>query len=205
MKDVLDRVEVLKRHIAEVPGSRARAAGVLKKEDWIKVVLDNSLTTRDEMKTAIRKIEDQVKLAWADSVQAALGEFIKRNGGLLPTNSDQLAPFLPPGTDPSLLQRFHMLRSGHVTEGQGDSWLMADIGTVDDDAETLLMLGRGNLIYGDGASGVHRAILRAYAEFVRTRQGERPNDAMQLQAYLRQPVEPRQLQDFWRQHAHMLK
>jgi RNA polymerase sigma factor (sigma-70 family) len=66
-------------------------------------------------------------------------------------------------------------------------------------------LGRGNLIYGDGASGVHRAILRAYAEFVRTRQGERPNDAMQLQAYLRQPVEPRQLQDFWSQHAHMLK
>lgn len=205
MKAVLDRVEVLKRRMAEVPGSRARAAGVLKKEDWIKVVLDNQLQTETEVRKAVSRIEDEVKLAWANSVQAALSGFIKAHGGLLPTDSGQLAPFLPAGTDPSLLHRFKMLRSGHVGDGQGDAWLMADIGTVDDDTESLLMLGRGNMIYGDGASGIHRTVARAYAEFVRSHPGQYPTEAIQLQPYLRQPVDPRQLHDFWKQYGHMLK
>src|SRR6185369_15379949 len=112
MKAVLDRVAELKRRIAEMPGARARAAGMLKREAWVKIALDNRLDTEADVKKALGEVKDQVKVAWASLVQAALRDFAQANGGMLPADCAQLAPFLPAGTDAAILGSFQMLRAG---------------------------------------------------------------------------------------------
>lgn len=205
MKAVLDRVAELKRRIAAVPGKRARAAERLKKEDWIKVVLENPLQTDADIEKALQEIQDQVKVTWANHVQQALNTFLKSSGGLLPTDPTQLAPFLPPDADASILPRFQMLRTGPAANVPSNAWLVADIGAVDDDAETLFMFGPGNMQWGSGGErGARRAVLRAYADYVRQHH-RAPADAAQLQPLLRQPVDPAELKRFWEQHAHALR
>jgi hypothetical protein len=204
MKAVLDRVAELKRRIAEMPGARARAAGMLKREDWIKIALDHRLDTEADVKKALGDIQDQVKVTWANLAQTALRDFAAANGGLLPTDCAQLAPFLPAGTDAAILSQFQMLRSGNLNELPHQAWLVADIGAVEDEEESIVLFGRGDMQWGSN-NGVRRAALRAYVEFVRTNNGQLPSQAAQLQPYLRQPIDPKQLQDFWKQHGHLLR
>jgi hypothetical protein len=78
------------------------------------------------------------------------------------------------------------------------------IGRVDDEAETLLLFSRGNMLYGNTDAAARRTMLRAYAEFARIH-GQAPTEPAQFQPYLRQPVDPQQLQRFWKQHGHLLR
>jgi RNA polymerase sigma factor (sigma-70 family) len=204
MKAVLDRVAELKRRIAEIPGARARAAGMLKREDWIKIALDNRLDTEADIKKALDAVQDQVKVTWGNQAQKALRDFARANGGMLPTDSGQLAAFLPAGSDPAILPRFQMLRSGNLNDLSPQAWLAADIGPVDDEDESIMLFGRGDVMWGTN-NGVRRAALRAYVEFARAHNGQLPSEAAQLQPYLRQPIEPALLQDFWRQYGHQLR
>jgi hypothetical protein len=178
---------------------------MLKREDWIKIALDNRLDTEADIKKALEDVMDQVKVAWGHSAQAGLRDFIAANGGMLPTDTAQLAPFLPPGTDPAILQRFQMLRSGgNMNDLPNQTWLVADIGPVDNEDESIMLLGRGDMMWGSN-NGVRRAAMRAYADFMRDNHNQPPTSAAQLQRYLRQPMEPKQLQEFWKQYGHQLK
>jgi hypothetical protein len=204
MKAVLDRVAELKRRIAELPGARARAAGVLKREDWIKIALDNRMGTEADVRKALSEIQDQVKVTWAQLAQTALRDFAAANGALLPADCAQLAAFLPAGTDAAILRQFQMLRAGNLNDLPHQAWLVADIGPVEDEEESIVLFGRGDMQWGNN-NGVRRAALRAYVEFVRTHNGQFPAEAAQLQPYLRQPIDPKKLQDFWKQHGHLLR
>jgi RNA polymerase sigma factor (sigma-70 family) len=206
MKAVLDRAAELQRRVAELSNAKARASGLLKKEDWLKIALEHRLETDADVKAAIDEALEQVKIKWTEHVNTALTQFIKTSGGALPTDMAQLAPFLPSGIDASVLQRFEMLRTGNYDALPADAWLAADIGAVDDAGESLVMFGRGNtLISTDADNADRRAVLRAYADFVRTHNGQTPGDVMQLQPYLGTPVAPGLLQSFWKQHGHLLR
>ncbi len=204
LKAAQRRVTELKRRLAEMAGSRARAAaGLLTNEDWIRIALQHKLESKDDIEAALADLQNNVTLKWTESIDGALKRFAAAHEGLLPTDCAQLAPFLPPGSDPSMLARFQMLRAGKLSEAPGEVWLVADTGPADDETGTLVMFGRGNTITGGNKE--RRAIVRAFAEFVRANQGVGPTDVAQLQPYLRQPVEARELRDFWRQHGHQLR
>jgi RNA polymerase sigma factor (sigma-70 family) len=203
MKAVLDRVAELRRRVGELPGARAKGAGMLNREDWIKIALDHRMETEADVKKAIGDIQAQVKVAWANLVQTALRDFAKANGGLLPTDSSQLTPFLPAGGDASFLGQFQMLRAGNLGALPDHAWLMADIGPVEDENEPIVLFDRGDMMWGDNHR-VGRAALRAYVAFARDHNGQVPTEATQLLPYLPQATDAKQLQDFWKQHAHLL-
>lgn len=205
MKTVLDRVDELKRRIAEMPGARARASSLLSKEDWIKVALDHRLETDGDIKKALGDIQNQVMGKWAKSLDVALRDYTKANGGVLPSDCAQLASFLPPEIDPAILQRFQMLRTGNLNDLPNGALIMADIGGVDDELNSVVIFGRGSLMIGSDENGDRRAALQAYVNFVQAHSGQTPVEATQLQPYLRRPVDPQQLQDIWRQYGASLR
>ena len=205
MKIVLDRVEELKRRIAQMPGARARASSLLAKEDWIKVALDHRLETDGDVKNALGEIQNQVMGKWAKSLDTALRDYTKTNGGILPSDCAQLASFLPPEIDPAILQRFQMLRPGNLNDLPNGAIIMADIGAVDDELNSVVVFGRGSVTIGSDDNGDRRAGLQAYEDFVATHSGQTPVEAMQLQPYLHRPMDSQQLQDFWRQYGAFLR
>ncbi len=205
LTSALGRVAELKRRIAAMPGSRARASSLLSNEEWLQIALGHKLDTDQDIEAALVDAQNQVTFKWSEAIKIALRDYAAAHGGMMPADSTQLAAFLPSGSDAAMLTRFQLLRTGKLSEVPSDAWLFADTGPVDDETASLVMFGLGNTITSNSANGDQRVAARAFADFLRANGGQPPTEAGQLKAYLRRPLDERILRDFWKQHGHLLR
>jgi RNA polymerase sigma factor (sigma-70 family) len=205
VKALLDRAATLKERVAQLPSGWARATNLLTKEDWMSVALGNPLDTQKSIDHALAQLQHKVVGKWAETVQAAALSFAKNSGGFLPTDSSQLATYLPADSDATILQRFELLRMGNVDDLPRDRWLVANIGALDDNSNFVALYGRGNAVIGSDDSGDIRETLRAYLGFVRAHNGQPATELSQLQPYFRRGIDPQRSEEFWRQFAPSLR
>ncbi len=126
LKSVLARIGVLKHRLSDNSGLQIPEFQLLKDMDWIKAVLNHKMESDDDVRAALAELRNNAKMEFAASAQAALRGYSKSNDGQLPPDILQLAPFFPAPVDPSILQRYSMLRSGPISETEPSNFMVGE-------------------------------------------------------------------------------
>jgi len=189
------RASQLKQRLEQMPDKRIPEFQFLKQQDWFDAVKNaNKLETDDDFRQALRDLRSNAKNDFARILQQGLKAYTQASGGQLPTDLSQLKPYFPTAVDDAVLQRYSLLQSGNLNALTGGEYLVAETGApVDDQYDTNFKVS----INGISTSSVNfteQAIEEACIQFAQAHNGVLPTDPSQLEPYLKQPVDPAQVQ-----------
>lgn len=187
----LARVHQLKDQLQQMPDKRIPEMQYLTDEDWLAVAHEHpKLATDFEVRDALAALRNMAQNHVAKPLSAALDGFVKAHDGQLPNDPSQLAPYLDRQTDPAILQRYEMLRTGLAEDHVAHQWtFVMQAKPVDDYQDILLSVGT---LGGYGLMGSHRGeelVGQAAQSFRAAHGGQSPIAAAQLTPYLPRPVE----------------
>lgn len=139
-------IQELKKLLDEVPNEKIPELILLTPQDWIEVAHallqgthgatgESPLFTRmrayasghdlhNPIYSALADLRAKARQKFAPSLQAALRRFLATAHGELPADFMQLAPFIEPPADPSMLARYEMKRTGKA--GADDEKIMVE-------------------------------------------------------------------------------
>ncbi len=112
----IGKVRRLADYLSGHPGIRIPQMDRLTASDWLDVVKDanGSLDTEADFREALGKLRGLARQKVAPEIGKALVEAIAQNNGKLPDDPRSLAPYLPAGFNPAILDEFLMNPSGEI-------------------------------------------------------------------------------------------
>ena len=189
------RAEQLKKRLAQMPETQIPELALVSEKDWIDAAATVDSVQNDyEARKAFNALRASAKQKLGNDLQKALRKFAEANGDMLPTDLNQLQPFLDPPIDPSTLQRYQMARAGKYSEGDGA--IVQEIAPpVDPEYDTTFNFFR------DGTSSrsvnsIGDVIENAATLYAEANNGRLPRDSSELAGFLPREIDPQRVQDF---------
>ena len=118
MANLLDHISALKDWLGRHPEQRIGEFAYLKEENWLDMARHiKSLDTEADFDEAAHGLRVEAEMAFMGEggpLQNALKAYLSASNDVLPSDISQLAAYLDPSVDPSLLQHYAMVARGPV-------------------------------------------------------------------------------------------
>lgn len=110
------RIALLQRLLGELPAQNLPEIKLLAASDWTEVVRKHELDTPADIRVAFADLRAIARKKFAAALQGAVQRFTAATAGQLPTQIEELLPFLTAPADRTMLARYTLLRSGKLGE-----------------------------------------------------------------------------------------
>jgi RNA polymerase sigma factor (sigma-70 family) len=151
------KVNQLKQRLEQMPNEKIPELQYLTAQDWLRGVnYSGDLKTDDDLDRALSQLRRDAKRTFANSMGAALDNYIADNNGQLPGDISQLEPYFNPPIDGTILQRYQLLQTGNLSDVPNNEPLIAEKAPVDDQYDTLFKISATGYSYqGTGTAWVN--------------------------------------------------
>jgi len=149
----LDRVDRLKRRLAQMPNASIPEMKLLNDDDWLSAASGNLDTDKDYARAL-----SALRNAAADKVSyqmfPALQKYLKASGGQFPADLSQLQPYFSSPMDPDILQGWTIQPASQLPNMHfGGNWIITQKGVVDPENDSQVGIGAsGYGVIGGGFS-----------------------------------------------------
>jgi len=197
---ILAKVTRLRELLAAMPERSIPELEFLQDQDWIKVAADSNFDSDGDIRKALSDLRLAAKQRLLPHLSQALRGYTAANGGLLPTEVSQLAPYLDPPVSPQILDRYQMLISGTVSDSvAGRKAVPKAIGErsfIDDEYDTAVSVdSTGGYGYAS-TSAFQRSLEEAVRKWKAANPNRAPTDRSELLPYMDSAVNPAKLQEW---------
>lgn len=190
------RATQLKYHLEKYPHTKIPELQFITDKEWIDAVAKSDLDSDAHVRQALNSLRSSAKATFGKMMQKALKQYTEVNGGMLPSDIQQLQPYFNPPIDPSLLQRYEVVQEGNVADIPPNKPLIAEIAPpVDEEYDTRFDFR----ISGTSSRSVSRSgeLLQAAAlAYADANHGLLPRAPGDLLPYLQGAVDPQRIQKF---------
>lgn len=145
---VAARVTQLRDKLEQNPGLKIPELSLLNEQDWKEVVKQGNWENADEMLEAFKTLRIRAKARFAGTLGPALRRFALNNGGNLPGDLNQVAPFFDPPVDPGILSRYAMIQSGSLQNLPPNQYVVRETMVVDPQHDTQFSIGLSGYLQG---------------------------------------------------------
>lgn len=188
MKAWLGRVELLKQSLVQNPELSIPELSLLPEQTWIAIAQDAQVETEEQIHAALARLRGVAENAMANTLGPALRGYVAAHDGQLPALTSELAPFFNPPVDPTVLQRYEVVRSGKLSEiptreSQGD--LIVQKSPIDANRDSVWRVGT-NAFSSESAASY--AVRQAQKEFSKANEGRQATVPEDLLPYLMWPI-----------------
>jgi hypothetical protein len=167
----------------------------LAEKGWFDAVKDmKQLDTDDDFNRAFSNLRNIAKGEFGDLLRAALKGYVAANDGMLPTDVAQLKPFFAQPVDDSVLQRWKMLQTGKSSDVPADQYLVGEAAPLVDPEHDATFQFTMNGTWSHSGSPIEDAVKEAGIAFANAHNDQLPTDPSQLAPYLKEPLDPAQVQ-----------
>ena len=193
LEGVAARVTQLKELLQRMPDKSIPELQFLSTKDWLQAAASvKQLDTEEDFRDALSSLRSRAKGQFGRMMQKALKQFVDANAGTVPTDIAQLAPYLDPQMDASLLQRYRLTQSGTLS-----SMLIAELApAVDDEYDTRYEFRGLNSSSSQTVNKVDDALKAASLAYAQANNGLLPKDPVQIAPYLERPLDPARVEKF---------
>ncbi len=194
MAGILDRTQLLKGWFDRHPGQRTGEFSCLTDEDWMATGRQfEKLETEEDFRKAAADLRYRAESNFMEGpLRQALKAYLKASNENLPPDIGQLAGFLDPPADPSLLQHYVMIAAGDSksTVGMPIYALNPQTAVVDDAYDrTMIGVGPGGF-WSEGGNGSVAYLLdemQARNAYRLANSGMQPQTQEQIAPYFHNP------------------
>jgi len=193
-KSWLTRVEQLKNHLQTAPNHAIPELQLLTETDWLDAVKDVNLKTETDCRQALHELRNTGKKAFGELARKALSKYLQTNEGLLPSDWSQLKPYFEKPIDDAILQRYALLQTGKLSDVPPNAYLFAEQAKpVDDEYDSFFQFNL-NGTHSNSLPPTGNAVEQATLNFAAIHDGLLPTSPSQLAPYLKQPIDPAEVQ-----------
>jgi hypothetical protein len=137
------KVNQLKQAFEQMPDKQIPELQFLAEDDWLYAARTAKLETEVDVRTSLSSLRRTAKSKFSGRLGVALGLYAEANGGQLPADVSQLAPYFQPPVEDAILQRYQMVRTGPIGEVARDNLPVVEKAPVDEQYDTLISIGPG--------------------------------------------------------------
>ena len=183
----ISKVHRLSAYLEKHPNLRIPQMAALSASNWLDVTRDNALVSDADFRAALGRLRGLARQATAADIGKALSQVMSANGGQVPANPQELAPYLPPGVHPAILGQLQTNPSGSIPGlrdlgGAGPQQYFVLDAPVDLWDSTLFYNPAGAWGSRSIGQGAQAAVVNAIAQFTQAT-GAAPTDVSQLITY----------------------
>ena len=188
-KSWLERMTQLKQHMGQTPGAKIPELEFVTEQDWLDAA-KKDLKTDVDYRRALSAIRAAGEARFVTRAKNALKKYAQANGEEFPTDLGKLKVYFDPPVDDAILQRWTVLPADAVSSFRlGGEVVITQREPVDDVFDTQFVLGESG---GSGSTeffwSLNGELLQSvYEAYAAVHNGQRPDDASQLQPYVTTP------------------
>jgi RNA polymerase sigma factor (sigma-70 family) len=198
MKKWASRVALLKQKLEQMPNRKIPELQFATAKDWAEAAWDANLDTEDGVRQALSKLRDEaINTFLNEMMKDAMKKYLAANNNIAPADLSELKSYFDAPVTDDMLSRYKLLQTGTVDNSADLVTLTAH---ADDDYDSNHGMSI-NDAWGGGYNHVQDVVNSAISSFLLANLGQMPTDPSQLQAYLKQPVEPATIQNYINQVA----
>jgi len=170
------RVSQLKQRLEQMPWQKIPELQLLSAEDYLREasLFGGDLNTDADFDRALAELRNIAKQKFADSMGAALDDYIAANNGQLPNDIADFKSYFNPPVDDAALQRYQLLQTGNLWSLSQTDSLIAEKTPVNSQHDTLITIGAFGSHYigvgtwgGSGSEGFRADITDKIKPFVK--------------------------------------
>lgn len=142
------RIAQFRDRLSQNPALVIPEISLATEEDWKDVVKNGNWETQDEMLEAFKALRTRSKTRFAGMLGPAIRRFAADNGGNLPGDLSQAAPYFDPPIDASILGRYSMLQSGALQNVPPNQYLIQESTVADAQHDAQFSIGLSGYLQG---------------------------------------------------------
>lgn len=147
-KGVAAKVKQMKQWLKQNPNKNIPELQYLTAQEWLRGAnYSGDLKTDDDLDRAVSQLRRDAKRTFANSMGAALDNYIASNNGQLPGDISQLESYSNPPIDGTILQRYQLLQTGNLSDVANNEPLIAEKAPVDDQYDSLFTVSATGYSY----------------------------------------------------------
>lgn len=150
------RIAQFRDRLSQNPALVIPEISLATEEDWKDVVKNGNWETQDEMLEAFKALRTRSKTRFAGMLGPAIRRFAADNGGNLPGDLSQAAPYFDPPIDSSILGRYSMLQSGPLQNVPPNQYLIQETTVADAQHDAQFSIGLSGYLQGPAHGGAPR-------------------------------------------------
>jgi hypothetical protein len=196
LKSWAARASQLKQRLGQMPDKGIPELHLLTDKDWFDAIKNaKELETDADFRQALNSLRNSAKQAFGDMTREAMKKYAEANNGLLPGDLAQLKPFFDAPVDDATLGRYSLLQTGKLADVPQNEYLFAEKAPpVDDEYDSLYEFGM-NGTRSSSVSNPGDIVWNGLVQFAKAHNGLLPENASQLAAYLKRPLDQVKVQD----------
>jgi RNA polymerase sigma factor (sigma-70 family) len=190
------RATQLRQSLEQHPGRKIPELRFLTEKDWLDAVGEVDKPESDpDFRQAMSNLRNRAKGSFGGMLQKALRQYLEANGDMLPSDISQLQSYFNPPVDDSLLKRYQLIRSGKLSDSQGQMLVSEIAPRVDDEYDSHFEFGLWGMS-SRTSSVAEETLETAMTAYANANGGLLPKTSDQIAAYLQQQVDPTRVQKF---------
>jgi len=198
-KSWLDRVNLLKRRLEQMPEARIPELQLVTDQDWLNAA-KSELKTEKDYRQALSALRGAGESKFISLLQPALKSYSEANGGKFPSDMSQLQPYFSSPVDDAILQRYQVIPASALPNiGVGGDWIITQRGTVDEEYDQRWGIGPNGFGTTNFKPSPLDVLAPALKAFMAGNNGLEPTDPSQLQPYVSTPGQQSALQQLTEQ------
>ncbi len=185
------KIAALRDVLARLPEQNIPELKLATNADWHAAV-EGALETADDYRRALGKLRALAESQLAKRVQSALRDYLKANGGVFPTNTQELELFVGGEVDREMLGRYTIVSASEVKNVRmGGEWAITQRELIDSDYDSHSVIGPNGFgattytVAKQREAAIIMPAIRAYM----AAHGDRPADIIQALPYAATPEE----------------
>lgn len=111
-----DQLIRYRKFFADHPDQTIPDLSLLSDLDWLRLARAAQLEDPETSRQAFAAARNEARTRFSDLLSAAMTKYRAAHDNLLPASTGELADYLKPGVDPSLLGRYRMILNGRVPD-----------------------------------------------------------------------------------------
>ncbi len=142
------RITQLRDRLSQNPTQMIPEIAMATEEDWKDVVKNGTWDSQEEMLEAFKALRTRSKTRFATAFGPAMRRYAANNGGNLPGDLSQTAPYFDPPIDPAILSRYTMLQSGPLQNVPPNQYLIQENTVADPQHDAQFSIGLSGYLQG---------------------------------------------------------
>jgi deoxyribodipyrimidine photolyase len=115
-----DQLVRLRKFFADHPDQAIPELDLLSELDWLRLARAAQFEEPDGSRKAYASLRNAARAQFSTLLSAAITKYRAAHDSVLPTSTSELAPYLKPGVDPAILNRYRMILSGKTDDYSTD-------------------------------------------------------------------------------------
>ena len=142
------RITQLRDRLSQNPTQMIPEIALATEEDWKDVAKNGNWENQEEMLEAFKALRTRSKTRFASAFGPAMRRYAANNGGNLPGDLSQAAPYFDPPIDPAILSRYSMLQSGPLQNIPPNQYLIQENTVADPQHDAQFSIGLSGYLQG---------------------------------------------------------